>query len=57
MSVLGICEKFFPLNKEVHKLLRFKEHWSLYTLPPLIFIIFSRHGEKKNVTDKQEIKY
>lgn len=37
MLVLGICEKFFPLNKEAHKLLRFKEHWSL----TLVFIYFA----------------
>lgn len=31
MSVLGIYEKFFPVNKEVHKLLKFKDCWSLYS--------------------------
>lgn len=47
MSVQWICEKLFPLNKEVHKLLRFKEHWSLCSLPPLIFIILSINEYRK----------
>lgn len=55
MSAPGIPEKFFPVNKEVHKLLRFKEHWSLYSLSPSIVIILSINEYRKmeyNSTNK-----